>query len=136
MVFGGRPWVLDRFGCRFFRPPQTCSSHVHCVCNYVYVPNPDAVHYEKTFFWSGDGFLWYFYPARGRSRNSSRVSISEVVLLLLALLGRFATLLLHPGHTLWVTTWRSTAAGTLNGCGLTKTKSLKKNHQKILKTFL
>ena len=43
----------------------------------------------------------------------------------LAFLGRFAPVLLHPGQTLWVTTWRSSATGTLNGCGLTKTKSWK-----------
>ena len=52
-----------------------------------------------------------------------------------AYLERFATLLLHPGQTPGWTTWRSTPTGTLNGCGLTKTKSWKKFHQKILKTF-
>jgi hypothetical protein len=53
----------------------------------------------------------------------------------LAFLGRFAPVLLHPGQTLWVTTWRSSATGTPNGCGLTKTKSWKNFHQKRLKTF-
>ena len=125
-VFWGRPWILDRFGCRFFRPPQTCSRHAFCVCNYVYVANPDAVHYEKTFFWPGDGFFWHFYPGfggGGRSRNSGRVSISEGILLFLAFLERLATLLLDPGQTLGATTWRSTSTGTLNGGGLPKTKS-------------
>ena len=31
----------------------------------MYVANPEAVHYEKTFFWPGDGFFWHFYPGFG-----------------------------------------------------------------------
>ena len=49
--FWGNPrkyWEI--FGCQFFRPLQTCSRHVFCVSYCVYVPNPEDVHYEKTFF--------------------------------------------------------------------------------------